>query len=190
MDATNETIQTTQAAGEPSDLEHDAAADAVEESPALNEANSTVKTYVIASMALGLVPVPVFDMVAVVGTQLKMIHALTRIYEVKFTENVAKSLILSLVGGVLPVTAAAGVGSLLKAIPGLGTLAGSASVSLLSGALTYAVGRVFVSHFESGGTLLDFDAAKVRERFRAEFQRGKTAAQEIKEEQEGTQAAA
>ena len=139
-------------------------------------------------MALGLVPVPVFDMVAVVATQLKMIHALSRVYGVKFTENIAKSIVLSLIGGILPVGAAASVGSLLKTIPGLGSLAGSASVSLLAGALTFAVGKVFVQHFESGGTLLDFDPSKVRDRFREEFQRGKAAAREMQDDQTETAA--
>ncbi len=154
----------------------------------LIEANSTIKNYVIASMALGLVPVPVFDIVAVVATQLKMIHSLTRLYGIRFSENVAKSLILSLIGGVLPVTLGAGFASVLKFVPGLGSFAGGASVSILSGALTYAVGRIFVQHFESGGTLLDFDPSKVRDRFRAEFRKGQTAAQDLEDEVEAAAA--
>lgn len=153
-----------------------------EESISLMEADSTIKNYVIAAMALGLVPVPVFDIVAIVAVQLKMIHALTRIYGITFTENVAKSLVLSLIGGILPVTAAASLASMIKVFPFAGSLIGGASVCILAGALTYAVGKVFVQHFESGGTLLDFSPSKVRERFRNEFARGKDVAADLEGE--------
>jgi hypothetical protein len=42
-------------------------------------------------------------------------------------------------------------------------------------ASTYAVGRVFIQHFESGGTFLDFDPDKVRAHFEAEFKKAQTA---------------
>jgi hypothetical protein len=32
----------------------------------------------------------------------------------------------------------------------------------ISGGMTYAIGKVFVQHFESGGTLLDFQPEKMR----------------------------
>lgn len=142
----------------------------------LAQGESTIKNYVMASMALGLVPVPVFDVVAIVGVQLKMIHALARQYEVPFQRNLAKSIVLSLMGGVLPVAVTVGAASLFQVFPVVGTLAGGASVSILAGALTYAVGRVFQQHFEAGGTLMDFDVKKVRDRFKFEFKRGKKVA--------------
>ena len=37
-------------------------------------------------------------------------------------------------------------------------------------AATYALGRVFIQHFECGGTILDLDPDKVREHFRREFE--------------------
>ena len=37
-------------------------------------------------------------------------------------------------------------------------------------AVTWAMGRIFIQHFETGGTLLDFDADKMREHFQAEFE--------------------
>jgi hypothetical protein len=38
-------------------------------------------------------------------------------------------------------------------------------------ALTYAIGRVFIHHFELGGTLLNFDADKLRSYFREQLRR-------------------
>lgn len=148
-------------------------------SPSLTEVDSIIKDHVIASMALGLVPVPIFDMVAVVGTQLRMTSKLADVYEVKFVDNLAKSVILSLVGGVIPAAATATLASALKFIPGMGSFVGGAGVSILSGALTYAVGKVMVQHFESGGTLLDFDPVRVRDRFKSELNAGKDAAKSM-----------
>ena len=45
---------------------------------------------------------------------------------------------------------------------------------VINGATTYAVGKVFTQHFESGGTFLTFDAAKVREYFETQFKEGKS----------------
>jgi len=153
---------------------------ATQERLALGE--STIKNYVMASMALGLVPVPVFDVIAIVGVQLKMIHALARQYDVPFQKNMAKSIVLALLGGVLPVAVTVGAASLFQVVPVIGTLAGGASVAILSGALTYAVGKVFQQHFEAGGTLINFDVQKVRDRFKFEFKRGKAVAAEARAE--------
>ena len=38
---------------------------------------------------------------------------------------------------------------------------------------TYAIGGVFMQHFESGGTLLDFEPKKMREYFSSKLEEGK-----------------
>jgi len=53
------------------------------------------------------------------------------------------------------------------------TVSGMVSMAALGGAGTYAVGKVFIEHFESGGTFLSFDPDKVREKFKALFEKGK-----------------
>jgi uncharacterized protein (DUF697 family) len=58
----------------------------------------------------------------------------------------------------------------VKFLPVIGTTVGLLTMPGLSVAATYAVGKVFIAHFEAGGTLLDFDPEKVREHFRAEFE--------------------
>jgi len=136
-------------------------------------AKNTVKAHIIAGMAVGLVPVPAVDMVALIGVQLKMLHSLCKTYDVPFKENLGKSLISSLIGGSIPAAATITLASVAKLIPGIGTLAGGASVSVLSGALTFAVGRVFIYHFEKKGTLADFDPAAYRDMFKSAFAEGK-----------------
>jgi hypothetical protein len=67
----------------------------------------------------------------------------------------------------------------LKLFPGIGHLAGGASMSILAGATTYAVGQVFIQHFDSGGTLLDFNPGAVREKFREKLRDGKAMAADL-----------
>jgi uncharacterized protein (DUF697 family) len=150
----------------------------------LNEKEQTaqkvVKNYMWWSMGAGLIPVPLVDLVAVAGVQLKMLAEISKIYGVQFQENRGKALIASLVGYVVPGSLSFGsVGSLLKAIPGVGTLVGAPSMALFCGASTYALGKVFIQHFESGGTFLSFDPAKVKEHFQREFAEGGKIAAEL-----------
>ena len=145
-----------------------------------SQATDTIKKHVIVVMGASLVPIPLFDLVALTGVQLKMLHSLSKLYEVPFSKNLGKSLITSLLGGVMPTSAAITLSSLAKAVPGLGTATGMISVSLLGGATTYAIGSVFMQHFESGGTLLDFDPKKMREYFAEKLQEGKEVAAKLK----------
>jgi uncharacterized protein (DUF697 family) len=112
----------------------------------------------------------------------KMVYSLSVLYNVSFVRNIGSSLIVSLLAGFIPVTFAAGFASLLKLIPGFGSIAGSLSMSVLAGSLTYAVGRVFVQHFESGGTFLDFDPTAVRGAFAKAFEQGKVYAMQLEGE--------
>ncbi len=142
----------------------------------LCEAKNMIKNYTLMSVGAGMVPVPLVDMVALTGLQLKLLCGMSKIYNVKFSKSAGKSVIGSLLGGFLPVAAARPFGSLLKAIPVIGQTVGAISMSLLGGATTYAIGKVFLQHFASGGTFLDFDPEKVRTYFAEQFQEGKEGA--------------
>jgi len=140
----------------------------------LTTSNEIIKKYMIGSMGAGFIPFPIVDLVALSGIQLKMLHSLTEVYEIPFSKNIGKSIIGSLVGGALPIYAAGGVAaSLAKLIPISGTAVGMMTMSSFGGASTYAIGEVFVQHFESGGTLLDFDVEKMKEYFTDAFKQGK-----------------
>ncbi len=56
-------------------------------------------------------------------------------------------------------------GSVLKSVPFVGSFLGMVSVPFSAAGLTWAIGRVFVQHFASGGNFLTFDPAKVRQHF-------------------------
>ncbi|HET9718133.1 MAG TPA: YcjF family protein [Pseudolabrys sp.] len=116
----------------------------------------------------GLIPVPVVDTVAVGGLQIQMVRRLSQIYDVPFTENRTKAIIASLAGSLIPATSGIGAASLLKAIPVLGTITAGFVMPALSAGATYAIGKAFIQHFASGGTLLDFNPPDYRDFIKAQ----------------------
>jgi uncharacterized protein (DUF697 family) len=143
----------------------------METSARVAEANAVVRKYMNWSFVGGLVPIPLADVMAVSGVQMKMLYELSKLYGVPFKAHIAKPLVGTLIGSVAPSAAAGGVLALgIKSVPVVGLTLGLLTMPALSMAATYAVGRVFIAHFESGGTLLDFDPDKVRAHFRAEFE--------------------
>jgi uncharacterized protein (DUF697 family) len=109
------------------------------------------------------VPLPVVDVVAVGGLQVQMLRRLSQIYDVEFSDNRGKALIAALAGSMIPATSGIGAASSLKFVPIVGTLAAAFVMPVLSAGATYAIGKAFIQHFESGGTLLDFNPPDYRE---------------------------
>ncbi len=142
-----------------------------------------VRRYMWWSAGVGLVPIPIVDVAALTAVQLKMLADLSNHYELEFRRSLAKSIVGSLIGSVSSAALAyGGIGSFLKGIPGPGSLLGMLSMPGFSAAITWAVGKVFIQHFESGGTFLDFEPAKVRDFFQQEFEVGKEEASKMKED--------
>lgn len=138
------------------------------------KAVQTVKRYMWYSMGAGLIPLPFVDWAVVSGVQLKMVADLSKIYEVPFTESRGKAVIGSMAGFILPHSLACGsFGSMLKAVPVVGVLAGAPAMAVFCGAYAWALGNVFTQHFESGGTFLNFDAEKMKEYFKSQFEEGR-----------------
>src|SRR5258707_11011633 len=138
-------------------------------------ASKLVDRFSLWSGAAGLIPIPIVDMAAVGGVQLQMLRRLSEIYGVPFSENRGKSIIASLAGAVIPAstatTTAVGVGSLIKSVPGFGTAIGALTMPVFSAGATYVIGKVFIQHFASGGTLLDFNPPDYREFIKAQKER-------------------
>jgi uncharacterized protein (DUF697 family) len=121
------------------------------------QANQIVWNYALLGVAPAIVLIPWVDVVLLSGIQLKMLHSLARLFGVEFSSQLGKAAIASLVGASVPTGLASYV------IPVVGRLIGGASMAVLGATSTYAVGKVFIQHFDSGGTLLTFDPDKVRE---------------------------
>src|SRR6516225_2556773 len=120
------------------------------------------------SGAAGLIPVPLVDMAAVGGVQLYMLRRLSEIYEIPFSENRGKSILTSLAGAIAPASFATATGSFLKGLPGIGTVIGALTMPAASAGATWVIGKVFIQHFASGGTLLDFNPPDYREFIKAQ----------------------
>jgi uncharacterized protein (DUF697 family) len=139
----------------------------------LSNAHESVKNYTIGAITIGFIPVPLIDLAALTALQLKMLHSLANGYDVPFRKNLVKSILAPLLGGSAAITIAMPLGSLFKAVPIIGQTSGLISTSAIGAASTYAVGKIFVAHFESGGTFLNFDTEKSKEHFQELYEEGK-----------------
>jgi uncharacterized protein (DUF697 family) len=128
------------------------------------KADLIITKHVAVAAGTGLIPVPVADFAALAGVQLSMLAQICGIYEQPFSKEAAKSVVAALVGGAIGgETSALTLGSRLKTIPVVGTVASWLVTPAASAIVTYAIGKVFVHHLETGGTLLSFEAKKMKE---------------------------
>jgi uncharacterized protein (DUF697 family) len=151
--------------------------------PRVGRAQAIIRRNVLWSLVAGVLPVPIVDLIAVEGVQLKMLKELADLYDMKFTDKLARTLISSLVA----TTWSVGMGSALaygfvKFIPVVGTALGMIATPLAAAACTHAVGNVFMMHFEAGGTLLNFDPHAMRSHFISEFEKAKDVVARMQQE--------
>ena len=136
------------------------------------QASQLVDRYSLWSGAAGLVPVPILDVAVVGGVQIQMLRKLSEVYGVPFSDNMGKSVLAGLAGALIPAstatTTAMGIGSMMKGLPGIGTAIGALTMPVFSATATYIIGKVFIQHFASGGTLLDFNPPDYREFIKAQ----------------------
>ncbi|MDD2707365.1 MAG: DUF697 domain-containing protein [Verrucomicrobiae bacterium] len=144
------------------------------------KADKIVRKNMYWAMGVGSTPFPLVDVLGIGGFQLKMISELSELYGVKFSEHAARNIVSVLVGSLgAEVLTLGAMASMIKTLPFAGALIGGIlCMPAIAGGATYAVGRVFLKHFEAGGTLLDFDTAKMKEFFASQFLVGKKVAAE------------
>ena len=157
-----------------------------DKNPRGQHADTIIRNHVIWSMGAGLIPVLIADIFAVSALQLDMVRQLCRAYDQDFSETQGKAIVTSLTSATL---ARLGARSLIKLIPGVGSIIGGMTVSIFAGASTYALGEVFKSHFDSGGTILDFDPDRLRKYYQEKFEKGKKVATTLKKDKKAQQEA-
>lgn len=138
-------------------------------------AEKMLKKYVWGTAGVGLIPLPLVDLAGITALQIKLVYDLSLLYKVKFSKHRVKVLTAALIGGGTSVIHSPKLASALKIFP-FGASLALLSTSGLSAAITYAVGKVFILHFETGGTLLDFDPPAMREYYAEQLNKGKSAA--------------
>lgn len=143
------------------------------------KSSEIIRNHVGFSLGAALIPLPGADLLAVSGVQLNMLRQMAKLYNVSFFDHLGKTIVSAIVGG-----SAARLGaSLIKAIPGVGTIIGELSMPILSGASTWALGRTVAKHLQNGGTLEDLDLTKARKTYETEIDEGKKVVQEMAQNQ-------
>ena len=134
------------------------------------EAEAVIRSHVVWAVGAGLMPVPLFDLVAVTAIQMDLLKSLARIYDVDYTAAQGKAFVSALTGSTL-----AKIGSsAFKAVPGIGALLGGVSMSALSGASTYATGVVALQHLgRDGVNFLEVDLDRAQAAYEDALERGK-----------------
>lgn len=142
------------------------------------KAEGIIRYHTFLSMGAGAIPIPLADLTAVLALQMDMIKQLSEVYEMDYLDLSGKAFITSVTGSV-----AARMGaSLIKFIPGVGSIVGAVSMSIMSGASSYAVGKVCANYFENNINLNDIDPETAKRMFEEEFKKGKKVAKEMKKE--------
>ena len=145
-------------------------------------ADDIIRNHLAFAASAALLPIPIADFAAVSAVQLNMLRQLASLYRVNFVDVLGRNIIAALAGGGIARVGA----SLIKAIPGVGTMIGEFTMPALSAASTYALGQVVASHFNKGGTFEDFDLKSAKQKYNEEIKNGKQAAKEAAGKTENT----
>lgn len=138
------------------------------------EAYEKIRNYSYGTAGGSIIPIPLLNMGAVVGLQVKLVNEIAKIYNVSVRKGQAKSVVISLLSTIGAHSMATGsLRSLLWFVPVVGPLVSSLSFPIFSGAITYAMGIIFLTHFKAGGTLEDFKASDFALMYRREFEKAK-----------------
>ena len=137
-------------------------------------ANDIVNNNIALAMGAGLIPLPWVDFAAITAVQLKLGKELADYYGVDYKEEQVRGIVVALLGAYTSTAAATTAGlALAKLLPGAGAVIGAITLPIVAGAITYAVGKIFIQHLESGGTFLSLKAPDVQAGFLREVEKGK-----------------
>ena len=145
------------------------------------EADKIVHGHIMWAMGAGLMPIPLFDIAAVAAVQMDMLKQLAKVYVADYSNAGGKTFVGGLTGGTFAHIGA----SLFKFVPGLGTVWGGLSMSVMSGASTYAVGSVARSYLSAGKGFSGIDAEEAKRRYEEELLSGKDVATDLESEMKG-----
>ncbi len=144
----------------------------------ISRANKIVRNYSVLSAAMGAVPLPPLAMGLILSNNLAMLYKLSSIYGVKFRKDAGKAAISSFLAGCGTVSISGRlIWGLSTAIPMAAPVISIVTTPLFGAAATYAVGHLFIQHFESGGTFLNFDPEKVKGHYAELFSEGEKLAE-------------
>jgi uncharacterized protein (DUF697 family) len=132
------------------------------EMPLNLRAEKVVENFALGSLSSFLVPPLLGEWVLLPAIQLTLIHKLCELYGQKFVVNAAKAKIGIFLSWLLMLSTTDSFGMVLRYIPVIGTSWRRISTALIGSASTYAIGKVFILHFDSGGALLNLNPERLR----------------------------
>ena len=139
----------------------------------VDQLDKIIRTHTIRSFGVALIPAPGLDLAGLIVIQHSMIKKIAALYGIPFFKEAAQKMLSTLIGGVILNSTMPLWISMVKCIPVFGQAVGAVTMPAVFGASTYATGKVFIQHFESGGTLLTFDPEKVQAYYAKMFEEGK-----------------
>lgn len=145
-----------------------------------NQADAIIRNNILWSVGAGLIPVPLGDLAALTALQISMVEQLAKLYNVEYSETSGKIFVRALTGTTLARLLANYGASLVKFIPGVGTLGGAVAMSIAGGASSYALGQVVVSQFERKVSLDEVDIEQARADYQAEYEEGRKVAKQVR----------
>ena len=112
------------------------------------DARKVVYGFSASTAVTGAVPIPFADMPLLIGQQVTMLASVAKIFKI----SIGKETLQALVGGAVGVSGASilgktAVSSILKLVPGAGTVAGGALSAGTAGILTLAMGNAAIEYF-------------------------------------------
>ena len=112
----------------------------------LRKANAIVATAAAAAAATGAIPIPFTDAAVLVPEQIGMIASITAVFGIPIEKATLTDLLSATIGTVgTTVMGKTVVSSLLKMIPGVGSVAGGVISASVAAALTAALGEAYIA---------------------------------------------
>ena len=134
-----------------------------------DEVNKIIRKSVCIAMGIGIVPIPFFNLAAVSTSSIVMIKKLSELYGVEFKEGVARKIITAVIGAGVGVLASGPVESVVSAVPLIGLPLAIATKPAMNGMTPYALGRMFVTHFEEGGGFVSVNIEAMKDSFSSAY---------------------
>ena len=122
------------------------------------KAMAVVRRYMAISAGAALIPFAVVDVAALAGVHISLIKEICDRYGVEFSEHTARNILIAIMAGLVPASFGSVIGrKVLRILPWATHAVGLAAMAAFSAGVSYVIGRIFIRHFETGGTLLDFN---------------------------------
>lgn len=163
LDLLSDMLREHQAASErPSDAGVTAADDHARRYARIAGAREIAERGAAWAAAGGMIPLPALDLAAVIAVQINMVASLAQHYGVPFERARVRAVLLSVAGGLSSLGLGVGSGYVLSRVTPWGMLLGLAVSSGVAAMATRLVGHAFIMHFETGGTAMTLEPARLK----------------------------